>query len=363
MTGWLVHLAVSSAGLAAAGGVLWLAAAAGRKDPVALYRFGVAAVVVTLGLLAIQAAIGGVQWLWAGPMTYERHEKHYVLLGPGRPAPAPARTLRGRTTALSRDRSDTAELFAIYIVGAGAVALYHGERLRRTVLFLRGCWPSADAEVLAVWRRVAEGSALRDRVRLLTHPGLAAPCCWGLGRPYLVVPDGACAADELEWGLRHELVHLERGDARVAVLQALLTVAFWFHPVAWWLSRRLDEWRELSCDQLVMDRTGRRKSYALALLAFAARLQDVAKLPPAPRAGLLHGSDSHLRRRIKMLAADARFRPAQAFRHRTLAAVLAMTWLAQLALSATLPAAGRDRQNVHTFQVEIVLRQSRGPSR
>jgi hypothetical protein len=356
MTGWLFHLAVGAAGLGAAGGVLRLAAVLGRNDPAALYRLGVTTLVVTLGLSAVQAAVGAARWLWAGPVVRELREERYVFLRPVPPGFAPTRTVRYRGHVADRlpplaapERPARTGLLALYAVGVGAVGLYHGLRLCRTAQFLRDCRPLADAGALAVWRRVAGGSPLRDRVRLLSHPGLAAPCCWGLGRPRLVVPEGRYAADDLEWALRHELTHLERRDAWVAVLQAVLTTTFWFHPVAWWLSRRLDEWCELSCDQLVVARTGARKRYALALVGFAARVR-----PAALRAGLLHGSDSHLRRRIEMLAVDVR--PGRGLR-RALTAVLALTWSAQLALAASPPAGlGRDRSDVRVLDIELKLR-------
>jgi len=80
----------------------------------------------------------------------------------------------------------------------------------------------------------------------------------------------AIAPGVLEWALRHELVHLERGDAWAALFQSAVTALLWFHPAAWWLSSEIGRLRELSCDRQVVEGSGRRKSYALALLEYAA---------------------------------------------------------------------------------------------
>ena len=91
----------------------------------------------------------------------------------------------------------------------------------------------------------------------------------------------------LEWALRHELVHLERGDPWAALFQSAVTALLWFHPAAWWLSAEIGRQRELSCDQQVVEGSGRRRSYALALLEFAAcvsRPIPAIDADPPPRA-------------------------------------------------------------------------------
>src|SRR6185436_14489781 len=86
--------------------------------------------------------------------------------------------------------------------------------------------------------------------------------------------------EALAWALRHELVHLERGDALMATLQSLVLALLWFHPAAWWFSAEITRLRELSCDQVVVRGSGRRRSYALALLEYAAAHDAQSSLDP-----------------------------------------------------------------------------------
>src|SRR6185436_12071940 len=119
--------------------------------------------------------------------------------------------------------------------------------------------------------------------------------------------------EALAWALRHELVHLERGDALMATLQSLVLALLWFHPAAWWLSAEIGRLRELSCDQVVVRGSGRRRSYALALLGYAAahngQFSAIDAVPHSAgvRCALLHWSrsPSQSQRRIEMLTVDS----------------------------------------------------------
>lgn len=210
----------------------------------------------------------------------------------------------------------------------------------------------ATPEVLAAWQGVAGRSRLYSRIQLVTSAGARAPACCGIARHRVVLPlrdANGPRTPALEWALLHELVHLERGDTRTALAQSVFTTLFWFHPAAWWLSRRIDRLREISCDLAVVRRAGHRKSYALALLEYstppesrselAAAAAIVGPLRPESLPMLLHWSESpsELRRRIEMLMSSRN--PLSRARRFSLAAgagaVLAFVWAGQMTIAAT----------------------------
>lgn len=248
----------------------------------------------------------------------------------------------------------------IYAAGVALLAAFHALRLRRTWALLRAATVVEDVSIRRLWRQVAGASRWFERIRLLESTQLSAPACWGWLRPALVLPVGS-ATDlnprTLRFALHHELVHLERRDSLVALLQALLTTLFWFHPFAWWISRELDRQRELSCDLLVVLSSGARRSYALALLEYA-------QLPRSPRpeesgASLVSGSSSpacptllhwtrspsQLRRRIEMLANNKLpvTRARRWIRRMAVGGLFASLCSVQLGLAAALPAAGEEK--------------------
>jgi D-alanyl-D-alanine endopeptidase (penicillin-binding protein 7) len=209
------------------------------------------------------------------------------------------------------------------------MAVWQGARLLRTLWFLAQCRPITDPQTVALWQAVAARSPLRDRVRLLTALDVHCPCCWGLLRPRLVLPADfrGCDPNALRWSFRHELVHLERGDAWTGLGQTLLLTMHWYHPTAWWLSRQLNWWREVSCDRVVVQRAGQRRSYALALVRFTeSSVQTVRRLRPTflHLAGLL----SQLQDRLQMLSQGD---PPSSEGHRVLTWSMALATLGLIA--------------------------------
>ena len=69
--------------------------------------------------------------------------------------------------------------------------------------------------------------------------------------------------------LLHELAHIRRHDNLVTLLQRLAESLLFFHPVTWWLSAWVSLERELCCDRLVVEHTGRPHDYARMLAALA----------------------------------------------------------------------------------------------
>lgn len=349
---WLQGLALASVGLAVLGVCAFALVRAWRKDPITSYRM---LVWVAAAALLIPLVQGFVQGRAAAPPTTTRNTpatESAVLAAepsnprPGRPEPhrllrraqplntgvvhtiqpavalEPEASTAGMGTEAPRGSFPWLRVLAIsYLVGLVATLTWQGLRLMRTLRLLRRCHPTEHPAILETWNDVCTDPGLRERVRLLESDEIASPACWGFGRPVLVVPMGAgdrAHRNALQCALTHELIHLERGDARVSALQALIRILFWFHPAIWWLCRELDQLREISCDLLVVRRTGRAKSYALALLDYAfgnsaedlevdPRGRDAGRSRRAMRAAcpsLLHWtrSPSQLRTRIEMLA-------------------------------------------------------------
>jgi beta-lactamase regulating signal transducer with metallopeptidase domain len=232
------------------------------------------------------------------------------------------------------------------------VALIASRRLLRAVRTLRLVASARrvdDPVILALWRRVGAGSRIAAHVRLVAA-AVESPACTGLFRRVLILPSSPArplAPEVLEWALRHELVHLERGDQWAALFQSAVTALLWFHPAAWWLSGEIGRLRELSCDQRVVETSGRRRSYALALLECAASCSepittaiDAEPHSAGVRCALLHWSrsPSQIRRRIEMLTVETRSLPRgrKALGIVVAGCALALPALAQLAGAATL---------------------------
>ncbi len=100
--------------------------------------------------------------------------------------------------------------------------------------------------------------------------GLAGPAIVGFRHPRIVTPDDFTrrfSHDERKLILTHEQVHLDRNDARINAVVAVLRCVFWFNPLIHIGAKAMRIDQELSCDAEVIDRRPRvRRAYAETLL-------------------------------------------------------------------------------------------------
>ena len=153
-------------------------------------------------------------------------------------------------------------------------------------------------------------------VRLLAAAIEGSPVVVGWLRPAVLVPPAAflnLSTDQLEAILLHELAHVRRFDYLANAVQTAIETCLFYHPAAWWLSRRIRVEREHCADDLAARATGDALLYANALTRLAETSPHAARLAPAARCGALF-------ERIQRLLGGPRGR---VHRHRLFSALLA----------------------------------------
>jgi Antirepressor regulating drug resistance, predicted signal transduction N-terminal membrane component len=122
----------------------------------------------------------------------------------------------------------------------------------------------AHALVRAMTRMQVTG-----RVDLRIVAACQTPGTRGVWRACLILPEELAdnlEPSELEAVLAHELVHLRRRDNFWAAIVRLIVSLFWFHPLLWWLERRLLIERERACDEHVLACGAPRAEYLAGIL-------------------------------------------------------------------------------------------------
>jgi D-alanyl-D-alanine endopeptidase (penicillin-binding protein 7) len=118
--------------------------------------------------------------------------------------------------------------------------------LRRHAVFAPAIWQARlDA--------MAQRMGLHRRVQLKLHASLSGPVTMGFWKPVVLLPAALLSGMPvalLEALLAHELAHVQRWDYLVNLLQSLVEGLLFFHPVIWWLSRRMRVEREQVADEL-----------------------------------------------------------------------------------------------------------------
>jgi beta-lactamase regulating signal transducer with metallopeptidase domain len=161
-------------------------------------------------------------------------------------------------------------------------------RVRRTARF------SLPAEWTDELRRLQERMRLRRAVRLAESRLVRVPCVTGWVRPLILLPLGVTTGmtpAQLRGILAHELAHIRRNDFPVNVVLSVFESLLFFHPVTWWLSRRLRTEREYCCDDVALTLTDDAVAYARALV----RLDEIRSWPAEP---VLSSTGGSLMRRI-----------------------------------------------------------------
>lgn len=181
----------------------------------------------------------------------------------------------------------------VWMVGAlvGAVRLcWSFGRVRRMQRRARMAAPEAFARRVAT---LADRLDLRTNFRLGLSDRISGPALVGHLRPVLLFPIAVInqlSPEEAEVVILHELAHLKRKDHWWNLLQCLLEVVFYYHPVIWWIGARIREEREHCCDDLVLGTGSDQITYAKTLLFFAQlRQQPASALALAGKSGGLLG--------------------------------------------------------------------------
>jgi beta-lactamase regulating signal transducer with metallopeptidase domain len=98
-----------------------------------------------------------------------------------------------------------------------------------------------------------------------------SPAVCGIFKSCIVLPmgiDRLLNQREFDAVLLHELAHARRHDNLIRLLYELSLCALWFHPLIWLAGSRMALYRELSCDESVIQRAhGTELVSALAKLA------------------------------------------------------------------------------------------------
>jgi beta-lactamase regulating signal transducer with metallopeptidase domain len=178
---------------------------------------------------------------------------------------------------------------------AGALAM-----LMRLILRLRR--EGREAQIAHTPNDAASGF-IADGIPVSFDTKHRAPAVSGIFWPCIVLPmgiDRLLNQREFEAVLLHELAHARRRDNLIRVLYELSLCVVWFHPLIWLAGAKMALYRELSCDETVIQRAhGTDLVTALAKLAV-----------PDRALSLQATASSHLTHRLAWLSGQLQERRA-----------------------------------------------------
>lgn len=166
-------------------------------------------------------------------------------------------------------------LLAIWAVGAVGVMVWKiGSHLAFRRRILKNAVPVTDRQTLHVWEIELERAWIRKcKWKLVRSDAVTTPLSIGLYNrtTRIVLPMREYTQEELSLILRHEIIHISRGDPASKFFLTFCTAMCWFNPLMWAAMRKSADDFELSCDESVLldEPQPVRRQYAELLLQTA----------------------------------------------------------------------------------------------
>jgi beta-lactamase regulating signal transducer with metallopeptidase domain len=151
-----------------------------------------------------------------------------------------------------------------------AVRLCRGWQSLRAMLH-KSSEPQMPPAMRAVVEHCYASLGVKPVPILLSREG-KGPATIGIRNPVLVLPEwflSHASEDELSSTLGHELAHIRRHDFLLNLVYELLILPISFHPAAALIKARIDQTRELACDEIAAQCLSTRTQYARSLLSIA----------------------------------------------------------------------------------------------
>ena len=160
--------------------------------------------------------------------------------------------------------------FAIRLLGSH----FYLHTLRKRSEILQG------SELQQLVSNIGKRLHLRRKIGVATSSFVQSPMVTGWLKPLILFPVGLVnqlSMEELETILAHEIAHIHRHDYWANIFQSVVETLFFYHPVVWWISNKVRQERENTCDDIAVSLGGNKLLYAKTLL----KLQEHAQTTPA----------------------------------------------------------------------------------
>jgi beta-lactamase regulating signal transducer with metallopeptidase domain len=160
-------------------------------------------------------------------------------------------------------------LYSAFVVYR-AVRLYWGWRSLQAMLH-----KSSERQIPPLMRAEVERchSLLGMKpIPILLSPEGKGPATLGVCNPVLILPEwflSQASEDEISSTLSHELAHIRRHDFLLNLVYELFLLPISFHPAATLIKVRIDQTRELACDEIAAESLSSHTQYARSLLSIA----------------------------------------------------------------------------------------------
>ena len=165
-------------------------------------------------------------------------------------------------------------LAVVWLAGFAGVFLFKVvSHLRFRAWLLKGVRDPLPRTMDVWYEELNRANIVNPKFCLGIAPNVKTPLTVGLipCATWVLLPDRPYSEEELRLILRHEIVHICRGDVWSKFFLVFCAAMCWFNPLMWIAARKSADDLELSCDETVLagEDSGSRKRYAELILKTA----------------------------------------------------------------------------------------------
>ncbi len=192
----------------------------------------------------------------------------------------------------------------IWIVVMLVLGIRYAVQYYRVASYFLRFRETTDPEFLEVFDEICKGRKKRN-VKIIQTAAVDVPCCMGIWKKRILIPDKEYSRKELRYIILHEYTHLCNGDILTIQLINLLCIVFWWNPFLYLLKKDLNQSMEIRCDQTVVHTIGRlkRRDYLEVIFdAYKESTDGVRKPKVAGTAQLLEHYTDNMLERFQLVA-------------------------------------------------------------
>lgn len=152
------------------------------------------------------------------------------------------------------------ECGVIWFIGVVVLFTKKVTTYKNFVKYMKVGWRQiTDINMLDELAKMTEKVGIKSPVELYHHPLVISPLIIGFFKPVIVLPSTSLSDVEFRYTILHELVHFKRRDIFYKWLIQLVICIHWFNPLVYIMEKEVEQMCELSCDEVIISRLGRKE--------------------------------------------------------------------------------------------------------
>jgi bla regulator protein BlaR1 len=160
-------------------------------------------------------------------------------------------------------------LIGIWLCGIVFITVLSWRRSRRVAAIAGKAKRLVEGPEVEITERLSRGFGFERPIPILESTATVEPGLFRVFDPVLLLPANIgrhLDTLQLEAIIAHELSHARRRDNLWSTAHRIVETLFWFHPLVWWIGKRLVDERERACDEDVLQQGCEREVYAQAMV-------------------------------------------------------------------------------------------------